>query len=145
MENPWKADDGHLLTAEEWEQITEKLRGRLGARARGHKSNARSFIEAVLWIARSGAYWRCLPKDFGPSHSVYVRFSRWVRGNRWGDVLDCLPTRDPRAVALAQLVAAHAASLDRKRAYSAVAMEASAEASPQSEALHEIEVLDSAA
>jgi transposase len=43
----------------------------------------RLFLEAVLWIARTGAPWRDLPLYFGNWNSVYVRFSRWAKKRVW--------------------------------------------------------------
>src|SRR3546814_10521448 len=43
----------------------------------------RLFVEAVLWLARSGAHWRVLPKEFGRWHTVYQRFNRWCRNGVW--------------------------------------------------------------
>nr|WP_295382831.1 transposase [Pseudoxanthomonas sp.] len=106
------------LSDAEWANIAIGLGGRLGARARGHKSSARCFVEAVLWMAGSDdAYWRCLPIEYGANHSVYVRFSRWVKAGQWDPVIASLPENDSRRQDLSRLVAAHRASLDRKQRY----------------------------
>jgi transposase len=41
------------------------------------------FIEAVLYLARTGTPWRDLPADFGHWDAVYNRFRRWERRGLW--------------------------------------------------------------
>jgi len=64
------------LTNEQWQEILPVLKScpeiRLGA-----GRDCRRFLEAVLWITRSGAQWRLLPKQYGKWNSVFKRFNRW--------------------------------------------------------------------
>ena len=84
------------LTAEEWKLVMQALPGRVGARAR-HGGNARRFIEAVLWVAQTGAYWSDLPRDYGSWHGIYVRFIRWSQDGNWNEVLARFDPKDQRA------------------------------------------------
>ena len=34
----------------------------------------RLFVEAVLWVARTGSPWRDLPDSYGHWHRVYARY-----------------------------------------------------------------------
>ena len=46
----------------------------------------RRFVEAVLWIGRTGAPWRDLPPTFGSWHTTFTRFARWTRTGVWDRV-----------------------------------------------------------
>ena len=41
-------------------------------------SDARLFLEAVFWVARTGCSWRDLPPYFGKWSTIYRRFRDWA-------------------------------------------------------------------
>lgn len=49
----------------------------------GRKTNLRLFLEAVLWLLRTGCPWRDLHPRFGSWNKVYRRFRRWAISGRW--------------------------------------------------------------
>ncbi|WP_108034002.1 IS5 family transposase [Burkholderia mayonis] len=75
-----------LLSDEVWARIESVLPGKEGDPGRTAADN-RWFVEAVLWIGRTGCPWRDLPKAFGRWHTVYMRFSRWRRKGVWERVI----------------------------------------------------------
>lgn len=81
--------DRDLLTDAQWDRIAHLLPGKPTDKG-GRAANNRLFVEAVLWIARTGSPWRDLPERFGHWHSVYVRFSRWERYGTWDRMADTL-------------------------------------------------------
>ena len=70
------------LRDDQFERIAALLPGKAGDPGRTAGNN-RVFVEAVLWIARTGSPWRDLPQQFGPWNSVYQRFARWSRRGVW--------------------------------------------------------------
>ena len=71
-----------MLSDEQYERIAPLLPGKATDPGRTAADN-RLFVEAVLWMARTGSPWRDLPPDFGPWNSVYQRFARWSRAQVW--------------------------------------------------------------
>jgi transposase len=111
-----------LLSDEVWNKVRDILPGKEGDRGRTASSN-RWFLEAVLWIARTGSPWRDLPAEFGRWHTVYIRFSRWRSKGVWQRVVNALAgeTEIEHVLIDSTIVRAHqhSAGASKKRAASA--------------------------
>ena len=77
------------LTDRQWQRIATEIPGKPGDQGRTGEDN-RLFVDAVLWILRTGAPWRDLPPAFGNWNSVYVRFRRWARNGVWESLFKAL-------------------------------------------------------
>jgi len=78
-----------MLREDQWARIEMLCSGKVSERGVTGRDN-RLFVEAVLWIARTGSPWRDLPKHFGPWHTVYMRFSRWSKKGIWARIAEAL-------------------------------------------------------
>ena len=83
----------HAISDEQWDRIKDLLPGRPGIRGRTAADN-RLFVDAVLWIGKTGAPWRDLPERFGDWNSTFRRFDRWSRKGVWKAVFDQLQDPD---------------------------------------------------
>jgi putative transposase len=81
------------ITDQQWQKMESLLPGKSGDVGRSAVDN-RLFINAVLWIARSGAPWRDLPERFGKWNSVYRRFRRWAQEDIWQKIFEALQEPD---------------------------------------------------
>jgi transposase len=50
----------------------------------------RRFLEAVLWLARTGAPWRDLPPELMNWRTAWRRLQRWTATDVWGRIVDAL-------------------------------------------------------
>jgi len=69
--------DRSVLSNVQWERVAPLLPGKVGDPGRSGADN-RLFLEAVLWIARTGSPWRDLHPELGNWNSVFQRFRRWA-------------------------------------------------------------------
>jgi transposase len=83
----------HAISDESWERIKDLLPGRPGLRGRAAFDN-RLFVDAVLWIAKTGAPWRDLPERFGNWNNVFRRFDRWAKKGIWKAIFETLQDPD---------------------------------------------------
>ena len=70
------------LSNAQWERICDLLPGKPGDPGRRGADN-RLFVNAVLWVLRSGARWSDLPERYGKHKSVHKRFIRWADRGVW--------------------------------------------------------------
>ena len=77
------------LTDRQWVRIEKLVPGKEGDKGRAGEDN-RLFVDAVLWILRTGSPWRDLPDEFGNWNSVYVRFRRWAKNGVWESLFKTL-------------------------------------------------------
>ena len=78
------------LSDAEWARIAPLVSA---LTSRGPKGiDDRRFVEATVWILRTGAPWRDLPDAFGKWSSVYRRYRRWALSGRWQRLHEALRT-----------------------------------------------------
>lgn len=83
----------HEVTDDQWNRIQHLLPGQEGNPGVTAKDN-RLFVNAVLWIAKTGAPWRDLPERFGNWNSVFQRFNRWCKAGVLTTVMEHLQDPD---------------------------------------------------
>lgn len=81
------------LTDDQFRRLAPLLPGKPGDSGFVAADN-RLFLDAVLWIARTGAPWRDLPTRLGHWNSVHKRFYRWACKGTWKRVFDELQDPD---------------------------------------------------
>lgn len=77
------------LTSAQWARIEHLLPGKASDPGRTGVDN-RNFVNAVLWVLRSGARWSDLPERYGKFKTVHKRFTRWAAKGVWEKVFAAL-------------------------------------------------------
>jgi putative transposase len=84
-------DTRMLLTDVAWARIATVLAEVKHPAGAPPALSDREFVEAVLYLARTGLPWRDLPPRFGAWDAVYNRFRRWEAAGYWRALFGRLP------------------------------------------------------
>jgi transposase len=72
----------HELTEAQWEKIKDLLPGKQSDPGRTAADN-RLFVNAVLYVLKTGVPWEDLPDRYGKPNTVWKRFDRWCAAGVW--------------------------------------------------------------
>jgi len=81
--------DRFVLTDAQWAQMEPHCLGKVTDPGRSGGDN-RLFVEAVLWIVRTGSPWRDLPSQFGNWSTAYRRFRDWREADVFKQIFDAV-------------------------------------------------------
>ena len=88
------------LSEAQWTRIAPLLPGKVTDPGRTAADN-RLFVNGVLWVLRSGAFWQHLPERYGKWKSVHARFTRWAKNGVWEKVFaELIKARDNKYLML---------------------------------------------
>ena len=97
----------HEISDSQWSALRARWPQRRGPPA---KRGDRAFVNAVVWIAKTGAPWRDVPRRYGNWKTVYNRFRNWAAREGWLHVfIDCAALSDNEVGGIldASIVRAH--------------------------------------
>ena len=105
----------HELTDAQWETIKGLLPGKATDPGRTAADN-RLFVDAVVFVLKTGIPWADLPGRYGKPDTVYRRFDRWCARGVWERLLPALGDADLDEVQLDSMTAkAHAVATTGRR------------------------------
>jgi transposase len=77
----------HALTDAQWAMVSIAIPKKRGPQP---KLDNRTFIDAVLYRAKTGVPWRDLPERFGSWKTIFNRFSNWSQRGHWAAIFKAL-------------------------------------------------------
>ncbi len=80
------------LTEKQWEKIRGLVPdGHVRSDGKGRLwKDKRAVLEGILWIVKTGARWRDLPRDYPPYQTCHRRFQQWVEDGTFDQVIESL-------------------------------------------------------
>jgi len=105
----------HEISDADWDRVKDLLPGQPGQHGGVAKDNRR-FVNAVLYVARTGIPWRDLPERLGDWNVQWRRFDRWAKVGRFAALAAVF--RDPDLDVLildATVIRAHPCAAGQKK------------------------------
>jgi len=81
------------LTDAEWHRIQPLLPPQQPRRGRPRHDH-RTVLAGILWVVRSGASWRAMPREYGTWETAYQRYRLWCASGLWSRILEALPAAE---------------------------------------------------
>jgi transposase len=80
------------LSEKQWEKVQDLVPdGVVREDGKGRPwTDKRRVLEGILWIVKTGARWRDLPKDYPPYQTCHRRFQQWVEEGVFDEVIEAL-------------------------------------------------------
>ena len=101
----------HEISDDDWARLAALLPAR-----RGPAADDRRFVNAVLYVARTGVPWPDLPDRFGPWNTAWRRFDRWARRGVWQRLFEALQDPDVEWLLLdSTVIRAHPSAAGAKK------------------------------
>jgi transposase len=73
-----------MISDEVWKQLESAVKTAKHSRAGAPgRMSDRDFLEALLYLNRTGCPWRDLPPSLGYWHAIYMKFRRWEARGIW--------------------------------------------------------------
>jgi len=85
------------LSDRQWARIEPHLPSGLPGPAR---NDDRRIISGIIHMLQSGARWRDCPSEYGPYTTIYNRFNRWAKRDRWRAIFEALAKLGKNAAVL---------------------------------------------
>ncbi len=105
----------HELTDAQWEKVKDLLPGKESDPGRTAADN-RLFVDAVIYVLKTGIPWEDLPVRYGKPNTVWKRFDRWCAKGVWEKLAKALSDPDLEEIHLdSSSVKAHPVSSTGRR------------------------------
>lgn len=110
----------HEIKDADWQRVKHLLPGQpQDPGVTVSEEDNRLFVNAILFVGKTGIPWRDLPGRFGKWNSIYQRYNRWCRSGVWGLIFEELQDPDLEWLMLDSSIIRthqHAAGAEKKTA-----------------------------